>query len=113
MKTIIEYKHTPGPWRVKSSNRTGTLEIIGGTQYHHVCSLLGNRTESHFHAQQANAALIAAAPELLENIRYIESCTPTDDQGESDEDLLELTITRKAARDISAAMARAEGREAK
>jgi hypothetical protein len=60
-----ETKHTPGPWRIKSSNRTGSLEIVGGEKHHHVCKLDGNLPESHFHAQEANAALIAAAPDML------------------------------------------------
>jgi hypothetical protein len=65
-------QHTPGPWRVKSSNPSGTLEIVGGEQYHHVCKLDGKRQESHFHAQQANAKLIAAAPELLAALQEAE-----------------------------------------
>lgn len=56
---------TPGPWRIKSSNKTASLEIIGGDKFHHISTCDGKRQESHFQAQQANAQAIAALPDLL------------------------------------------------
>ena len=59
-------QHTPGPWRLKYINRSASVEVIGGEQFHHVCKIDGKRAESHFQAGNANASLIAAAPDLLE-----------------------------------------------
>lgn len=56
---------TEGPWRLKSSNKTASLEIVGGDKYHHVCIADGKRAASHFKAEQANVRAIAAVPELL------------------------------------------------
>jgi hypothetical protein len=56
---------TPGAWRIKSSNKTASLEIVGGEKYHHVALCNGKRQESHFRAQQANSRAIAALPALM------------------------------------------------
>lgn len=56
---------TPSPWRIKSSNKSASLEIIGGDKFTHIAVCDGKRQESHFKAQQANASAIAAVPALL------------------------------------------------
>lgn len=56
---------TPSPWRIKSSNKSASLEIIGGDKFTHIAVCDGKRQESHFKAQQANARAIAALPALL------------------------------------------------
>ena len=73
-------KHTPGPWSLKSDPfHFDTLSsIVGGATKGD-----GKRFPSHelhieiggfadFRIQEANARLIAAAPELLEALRQIE-----------------------------------------
>lgn len=56
---------TPSPWRIKSSNKSASLEIIGGDKFTHIAVCDGKRQESHFKAQQANARAIAALPALM------------------------------------------------
>jgi len=61
----MKTKHTPGPWKVVGES---TLNIIS---YHipkgrKICSLLSQSTEDF-----KNAALIAAAPEMLEMLETI------------------------------------------
>jgi hypothetical protein len=63
-------KHTPGPWKVRKSFRGKNLivEHLAGTPGNHwvqeVCNVPGQDDES-----AATAALIAAAPDLLEAAR--------------------------------------------
>lgn len=64
-------KHTPGPWKadgyqIRQSGKTGTRMIadIGYTGPHHTPP--DEYPESCRHVDEANAILIAAAPELLE-----------------------------------------------
>lgn len=52
-------KHTPGPWEILS-----TLEICSGNK--DICELKGWMNED-----QANARLIAAAPDLLEALKLM------------------------------------------
>ncbi len=67
-------QHTPGPWQQHSENQP--LTIIGNvdgpddTRYHYttVCEVTDHEQEA-----QANSRLIAAAPELLEALRWTES----------------------------------------
>lgn len=65
-------KHTPGPWEVQPDQRSQgeALAIVGGS------SLIIARTpkatlDMHRRVDEANARLIAAAPELLEALRAI------------------------------------------
>lgn len=61
----MESKHTPGPWNKYSDNRgIGALQIDGdeGSQ---LVSLVYGRDA---HEQNANAKLIASAPELLNSL---------------------------------------------
>lgn len=75
-------KHTPGPWHVKSDPfHFDTLSsIVGGEKRGD-----GKRFPSHelnaevggfadFEIQEANARLIAAAPDLLEALEEAEKC---------------------------------------
>lgn len=55
--------HTPGPWSVNLYEFTGRAAVVSETM--HIASLTA-KPETN-----ANARLIAAAPELLEALRYI------------------------------------------
>lgn len=58
--------HTPGPWKVSPETTKGefvTDQIIRGPQRHHVATVT--------HANESNAALIAAAPDLLEALERL------------------------------------------
>ena len=52
------HKHTPGPWKAEK------FCVWGGDKY-----VAATQTGILEEEQQANAALIAAAPELLENLK--------------------------------------------
>ena len=55
----MEHKHTPGPWSINGNK-------IDGNGYH-IVSVNSHRTSEG----EANARLIAAAPELLEIVKSI------------------------------------------
>jgi len=59
-------KHTPGPWRISPSG--GLIQQVNGGPLNCVCRGFGRDDES-FPNWQANARLIAAAPELAEALK--------------------------------------------
>lgn len=88
--------HTPGPWITDSKERTDTARYImaAARPFPHTIARIDlvNRAED-----EANAALIAAAPEMYEALRDLLAVKPNSDAPEW-----------VAAR---AAIAKAEGRE--
>ncbi len=56
---------------------------------------------------QANARLIAAAPDLLAELNYIDSAAPSDLAESHDDELVTIVVTAKAVRDFRAAIAKA------
>lgn len=60
-------KHTPGPWEVVRSWR-GELEPFDAKNDHH---LLSSESPLPLEEREANAHLIAAAPELLEALEAL------------------------------------------
>jgi len=67
-------KFTPGPWRVGPSHEEGSCEYIDHGIYTagSVAVLYSTEDGSH-ETRRANAALIAAAPELYEALREVKS----------------------------------------
>lgn len=71
MRTLTEVqimstaKHTPGPWVIKPAR---TLLHINGPQGEYICSM----SKAGLVRFTPNAALISAAPELLEALRQTE-----------------------------------------
>lgn len=68
-------KHTPGPWRVFEHSWCDT-SIVASSFDHSICSLdINHATEESQAADEAvmaaNARLIAAAPELLVELRQL------------------------------------------
>lgn len=66
-------KHTPGPWFAERYGviRGGALQsYIGGAARPQIASAIPSDS-IHEEERQANASLIAAAPELLFALRYI------------------------------------------
>lgn len=60
-------KHTPGPWRY-----TGEWgEIKGANDYHTICKVGYSGSLGSHAAYEANARLIAAAPETLEALKAL------------------------------------------
>ena len=64
-------KHTPGKWTTKI-RQPGTMLTVENETGEYVCSLLGG--DEH---KQENARLIAAAPAMLEALRYAAKLIPT------------------------------------
>jgi hypothetical protein len=65
-------KHTQGPWEVTSANRPFEyLEVMGSQDGRIVCGMEWTDNASTQARHEANARLIAAAPELLEALKEI------------------------------------------
>lgn len=92
--------HTPGPWRYGNSSKNLDQFFVGNNDYTKSIALIDS-----FHVEhEANAKLIAAAPELLEACKLAidelkESATALD--GQSHETMIKI---------LEAAIAKAEGR---
>ena len=99
---MSETKHTPGPWRVAPRSdypEHADINVDAGTRgYVALCGKAGDEEA------EANARLIAAAPELLEALREVVACYVVRINGKVD-------VRRAAALDRArAAIAMAEGR---
>lgn len=115
MNTAVQ--HTPGPWRVGTPGPNGCYTI--GTErglmtamIAHSINMAGQKVEA-----EANACLIAAAPELLAALDAILNGSPLDEFNRDDDGLLDRGTRRlPTARDVErwtaiarAAIAKATG----
>ena len=66
---MSEVKHTPGPWRYESTSGSNYARIFLSANEEDGDNLRG-------YCGEANARLIAAAPELLEALQHIQRCIP-------------------------------------
>ena len=64
-------KHTPGPWRVELHNKGTERGIESGPNWIATVHRLLGDPDDITAELNANAALVAAAPELLEACKYI------------------------------------------
>lgn len=98
-------KHTPGPWSISQTGKYVRLCIPGTIL--NICKL----ELSPCPERDANAALISAAPEMIDCLQYIGSVAPAQPgDGSSpleDDKLVEIVITGKSLKDIWAAIAKA------
>jgi hypothetical protein len=83
-KNVPKLMHTPGPWRFDCGN----LQVERAEDRQPICDIstqwdLNSRNENiPFHVSEANAHLIAAAPELLDALkRAIHQLVIQDDEG--------------------------------
>ena len=88
-------KHTPGPWEVQYNTVIECWDI-GKAGEERLAGLLASVLSSN-----ADARLIAAAPELLEALKNLYTATPDNEGGE----------LGRACMKARAAIAKAEGRE--
>jgi hypothetical protein len=95
-------KHTPGPWKFSEADNNSTEFYIQfdhsrAENYKHIASSAGAIAKlppSKFHNQQANAQLIAAAPDLLEALEFVaKNCAADLTHSEADKI---ISIARKA-----------------
>lgn len=82
--------HTPGPWRIGPKHKDGTFAIHAGKASVVHCTPFGS---SNGHAE-ANARLIAAAPELLEACKAIFDYYDEDDLMVGDIEKLRAAIAK-------------------
>lgn len=74
------FEHTQGPWRVLewADEKKGFIAVVGpGDVPQHICDVFpfGKRAASQSLAEHnANARLIAAAPDLLEALKMARNC---------------------------------------
>lgn len=73
-------KHTPGPWEMAFLGYDShpyyvraLPNYMGGPAIHGSAGAIAKLPASKFHDQEANARLIAAAPEMLEALRWYAS----------------------------------------
>lgn len=75
-------KHTPGPWTIYKSGHKSYIELVGHPT-HTPCTIAEispeDENSSAIHMADANARLIAAAPDLLEALANLwKFCIPSD-----------------------------------
>ena len=95
-------KHTPGPWEIEEYLDFGDEYWYGGNQgftIHAGPAVLGSTNKGDIPKAQANARLIAAAPELLAALKAAKKYT----------ELLIFQVALNAQ--IDEAIAKAEGRQ--
>lgn len=69
---MSEVKHTPGPWVDQPSKyRDGVLVVRANAPGGRILAEFGSEDEPLDEIDQANARLIAAAPELLETLKIL------------------------------------------
>lgn len=93
-------KHTPGPWRVASWEYAGDDLNVDAKGRGFIC-LAGKRGDGE---AEANARLIAAAPELLEGARQVVEWRDLIRQNYPD-----MAGLIRGMDDLAAAIAKAEG----
>ena len=101
----METKHTPGPWTVTADGAGWYIECAPerGHSVAYIMAEIGEEDpDTSDDEKEANARLIAAAPDLLEALQWLVDILPDPDL---DNDELQRTWTRRAR----AAIAKATG----
>lgn len=96
-------QHTPGPWTIEAPSKGSIVPIIHGADYSEVASVFADEGEDQ---RNANARLIAAAPELL---AFAERVTATKVLAADNDALLKGWMDMIAAARAAIAKARGEG----
>ena len=108
MTTATKQGHTPGPWHVEDAPDSGLIFI----RSHPAEVSLANIRKGQDHPNDANARLIAAAPELLEALQSIlfqAGCREARDLGNLNYDRLHA-VEAQARAAIARATGQGEGR---
>ena len=105
-------KHTPGPWSVERSNKHGIIWIDAAeSRLGDICDLYHITASDQLVAKdnaEANAKLIAAAPDLLEACKMFAEWLHEDNQ-HSPNSPYQIDRHAKAVKTTMAAIAKAEG----
>ena len=101
-------EHTPGPWETVKSIKDRRINIIqcrGGMLDLYQIAKVKSALECDQAEAQANARLISVAPDMLNHLKYIEYAFSVFCLADIDDDEeIQITITAKAAKDISRLM---------
>ena len=107
-------KHTAGHWEVNESNHC-VFSIIGGV-YHSICRVSAPTKYADDGTSEANARLIAAAPELLAELkiarRELHACQAVMHLSGYGFDPAYVDDAQAALKSIDAAIAKAAGEQA-
>jgi hypothetical protein len=107
-------KHTPGPWTQKGHsvfifNKSGHNRVAISVNTGCRC---GCEEPALIEELEADARLIAAAPELLKALKGFEGLwLPTKDNDKKDEDIVQCQVSIGAIRKMKQAIAKTEGKE--
>jgi uncharacterized protein YbjT (DUF2867 family) len=76
-------KHTPGPWKIGETFSDGDIQILIPNEMGTVCMVhnhaaIASDPDFMEEQAQANARLIAAAPELLELVKHVAGLSTVD-----------------------------------
>ena len=109
---MSEAKHTPGPWLIAKTDAASFVYALNDSGYNrfwaHVIGGKLRRGKSTSKVEtEANARLIAAAPDLLEALVAIDNALRT---AWSNGSLPDSVIPEKLAQQCSAAIAKATGK---
>ena len=108
---MSETRHTPGPWAVVDELdiiSSGQSPIDGTFVVGVDVATCGTSIVEFYEIAKANARLIAAAPELLEQLKSILSCFKMTQLLMSDSK--DRALTREIAKNAEEVIAKAEGR---
>lgn len=73
-------QHTPGPWEATFTDYRGAFDpLVMGSDVHEICFVYKHRQDQS--VTIANANLIAAAPEMLEVLRWLDNEMDCRDSG--------------------------------
>jgi hypothetical protein len=90
-------QHTPGPWRSRPIYESGWVDIVADDPTRSAYEVASTR---HEHAE-ANARLIAAAPELLEACKWVlTTLTAQDRLGTPMADAVASAINKATGKDV-------------
>lgn len=110
-KPMSDVKHTPGPWVLDGHNLSSVIRCTvpkGHPDARHVCGDYEQIASAHGENWQANASLIAAAPDLLAALQAIGAPDEVDLVSVSDSAIRGMLYA--AIRVAQDAIAKAEGR---
>ena len=72
---------TPGPWKVSPDNEGFAIEPATRQRGCSYVAILESRGTNDTGTMESNARLIAAAPELLDALRWFATCAEPEDDG--------------------------------
>jgi hypothetical protein len=78
----VKTKHTPGPWAVETADDGDSQCVISTDSLYGDCVAITRDLSQDFDTGEANALLIAAAPEILEALQRLADAVDSGNVGE-------------------------------